>query len=222
MFCQNNCKIEANFVCLKCNQLYCTIHGEKHLNELDHVVQLANDEIKSKMHNEIMEKALKIEKCKRIHQIFSNTFLAISNLEQISQMQINSVKNVKNFDDFTQTNFDLEKHLLCLVHSGIIDKGVYKISNENIAELTLTRDQYIEEIENLKSIIKNLEGLNGKIKAEVDQKIVICDQFQKKIDDLESENLSIIESLHKIQADKKREEKRIQESIQIQIHKGTF
>ena len=151
MSCQT-CKLESKFVCLICDQLYCLTHGEEHFSVLEHAVQLASQKTKSRINDNILKKALKIEKDKRIRQITSNTCLVISNLQQISQMQINLVKKANNVEELAVVNFDFGNHLLYLANAGMINKGIYRISNEEIAEINSGLHKSIEEFENLKII----------------------------------------------------------------------
>ena len=144
MSCQS-CDLEFKFLCLACDKLYCLTHAEKHSNELEHAVQLASQKTKSRIHDNLIKKALKIEKGKLISQITSNTCLAILNLQTISQLQINLVKKAQNIEDLAVMNFEFKNHLLCLVRAGMINKGIYEISNENIAEITSSYLKNIKE-----------------------------------------------------------------------------
>ena len=219
MSCQNDCKLDANFACLLCDYLFCSIHGEMHFSELNHPVQTADDKIKSRIHQNMMKKALKFEKSKRIHQATLNTCLAISNLEKISQMQINSIKSIAKTEDFIVVNFEFKEHLLYLARAGMINKGIYYISNENISELTSSWDKNIEEIENLRGLIKNFEVEKGKLEAEIHQNTIIFDQLKGRINKLEAEKLSLIENFNKLNADSQSENIRIEEEIKIQEEK---
>ena len=171
MFCQSDCKLNAQNVCLQCDQIYCIAHGGEHFKEFGHAVQWGHEEMISRIYHNGMKKALNIEKYKQIHQITHNTCSAIANLEQISQMQINSIKEIANISDFSVVNFDFEKHLLYLAQSGMIQKGIYSISNENIVELTSSSNQNLERIKNLQDHIKELDVATGKLKEELSRKI---------------------------------------------------
>ena len=180
MSCLSPCKRDGNYLCMLCEQLFCKKHGNKHFKKLDHAVQIVNENIKSNiLHNETKE-TLKSKKCKRIHQVTLNTCLIISNLQQIAQMQINSVKEANNLEDLKLTKFGLENHLLYLAQAGMISEGIYHISTDQITELTSDWNQKIEEINELRTLNKSLEVANTEIEIQAKQKVLLAKNFKIK------------------------------------------
>ena len=157
MSCESDCNVEADCICLICEQLLCLSHGKKHHKELNHPVQMADESIKSKINQKKMNKALKIEKNKRINQIISSTCLVISNLQQLAQIQINSVKGAKNLEDLSVATFGFENHLLHLAGTGLINQGIYKISKDQVIEQNSSWNENAKEIEKLNKLIRELE-----------------------------------------------------------------
>ena len=181
MSCQSNCNQKGLFVCMLCEQLFCLDHGQNHRKEFKHSVELSDEEINSKIHQNQMKKAVKLEKCKRVNQITQATCLAISNLQQIAQMQINLVKKIKNLEDFAVVNFDYEKHLLHLTRFGMIKEGIYYISKEQVSDITISWNQNLEEMEKLRGLIKSIEVAQDKIKSESLNKTIVSDQSRNRI-----------------------------------------
>ena len=98
-------------------------------------------------------------------------------------------KRGKNMVDFIGINFNFEKHLLYLAHFGMINKGIYNISNESIDLLTSSCYQNINEIQKLRSLINIFEVEKVGIVAEANLKIKMCNQFQERINKNENYEL---------------------------------
>ena len=152
MSCQNDCDL----VCLQCDQLFCLIHGREHHKEPNHIVQMADEKKKSMITQKQIIKALKTEKKKQIHQITWKTSLAISNLQNIAQMQINSVKKAKSLGDLQFSYFKFENYLLSLAQAGILHQGIYSISKNEVYELTQTIKG-----QNLENIFRNIKRIQS-------------------------------------------------------------
>ena len=211
MSCKRNCDCEPEFLCLLCKELYCLRHGEEHQKELGHIVEMGDENTKAVINQNQIEKILKIEKLKKINQIILSTSFAISKLEQYAEMKINSVKEAKVILDFKVDIFGSENYLLYLAQAGLINKGIYFISNDQVVELNLSWGKKIEDIEELRCLINNFEIGKDKIEADIHQNFKNHAQFQDRINILEVEKESITENYNKIEKNLIQKEKEFEE-----------
>ena len=211
MSCKRNCDCEPEFVCLLCKELYCLRHGEEHQKELGHIVEMGDEKTKAVINQNQIEKILKIEKLKKINQIILSTSFAISKLEQYAEMKINSVKEAKVILDFKVDIFGSENYLLYLAQVGLINKGIYFISNDQVVELNISWGKKIEDIEELRCLINNFEIGKDKIEADIHQNFKNHAQFQDRINILEVEKESITENYNKIEKNLIQKEKEFEE-----------
>ena len=135
----------------------------------------------------------------------------ISKLEESSQMRIKSVKEATSILDLKVNNFGFQNHLHYLAQVGLINKGIYFISDDQVVELNSDFNQKITEIEELKSFINNFEIRGDKIEPETKQKLAGFDEFRDRINILEAEKESITEKFEKIEKNLNQKEKDFEE-----------
>ena len=170
-----DCNLEAGFACLHCQKLFCLYHGREHHKKPYHIVGIVDDNTKLEIFQKNLSKSIKSEIKKQIHQITLNTCLVISNLQQLAQEKINSLKGAKNLEDLSLSNFGFENHLMYLAQVGIINQGIYYISDNQATNQTLNWKLKIEELEKLNENVRKLEISNSEKVKEYEK---LCRKFR--------------------------------------------